>query len=122
MVTLLALSGADVVELRVVVSSVSFDIGLVGFARSRYNPPKMYVKIGTPVPPISEHIDPKTIRTMSLRSAEAIQLYFLLVHDGINSVADYNSLRVGVGWMDVGWMSDGWMSDVPWQISRLDNF
>ena len=34
----------------------------------------------------------------------------VFVHDGINSVADYNSLRVGVGcrmdgWMDVGCMS-----------------
>ena len=28
------------------------------------------------------------------------------VHDGINSVADYDSLRVGVGWMYVGCMSD----------------
>ena len=29
----------------------------------------------------------------------------LFVHDGIDSVADYNSVRVGVGWMsDVGWM------------------
>ena len=34
------------------------------------------------------------------------------VHDGINSVADYNSLRVGVGWMsDVGWMSPGKFHD-----------
>ena len=30
---------------------------------------------------------------------------FFVVHDGINSLADYNSLRVSVGWMsDVGWM------------------
>ena len=40
------------------------------------------------------------------------------VHDGINSVADYNSLRVGVGWMsdvgcrvDVVWMSPGKFHD-----------
>ena len=26
----------------------------------------------------------------------------IFVHDGINSVADYNSLRVGVGWMSDG--------------------
>ena len=46
----------------------------------------------------------------------------LFVHDGINSVADYNSLRVGVGWMsDVGCMYVC-MLDVPVQISRLDNF
>ena len=31
------------------------------------------------------------------------QVYLcIFVHNGINSVADYNSLRVGVGWMDVG--------------------
>ena len=35
----------------------------------------------------------------------------LFVHDGINSVADYNSLRVGFGWMSV-----------PRQISWWDNF
>ena len=35
----------------------------------------------------------------------------LFVHDGINSVADYNSLRVGVGCLDVGCL-DVWMSDV----------
>ena len=35
----------------------------------------------------------------------------IFVHDGINSVADYNSLRVGVGWMsDVGWMDGCRMS------------
>jgi hypothetical protein len=44
-------------------------------------------------------------------------LIHFFVHDGINSVADYNLLRVGVGCrMDV------WMSCVPVQISRLDNF
>ena len=32
---------------------------------------------------------------------------FVFVHDGINSVANYNSLRVGVGWMsDVGCRMD----------------
>ena len=37
------------------------------------------------------------------------------VHDGINSVADYNSLRVDVGWMSDGcvdvWMSPGKFHD-----------
>ena len=43
---------------------------------------------------------------------------FIFVHDGINSVADYDSLRVGVGWMDVGWMSDGCRMDVGWMCLR----
>ena len=34
----------------------------------------------------------------------------VVVHDGINYIADYNSLRVGVGWMDVGWMDVGCLS------------
>ena len=35
---------------------------------------------------------------------DLVVFWTFFVHDGINSVADYNSLRVGVGWMDV-WMS-----------------
>ena len=47
------------------------------------------------------------------------QVYLcIFVHDVINSVADYNSLRVGVGWMSGGCR----MYVVPVQISRLDNF
>ena len=42
-----------------------------------------------------------------LTSQKSFRIDFF-VHDGINSVADYNSLRVGVGCMDV--CMDGWMS------------
>ena len=42
------------------------------------------------------------------------QVYLcIFVHDVINSVADYNSLRVGVGCMYVGCR----MLDIPRQIS-----
>ena len=41
--------------------------------------------------------------------------FAIFVHNGINSVVDYNSLRVGVGyWMYVciyGWMSPGKFHD-----------
>ena len=38
---------------------------------------------------------------------EVVEQSGFFVHDGINSVADYNSLRVGVGWMSDGWMDVG---------------
>ena len=37
----------------------------------------------------------------SMSVADVPNVGLIFVHDGINSVADYNSLRVGVGWMDV---------------------
>ena len=41
---------------------------------------------------------PQFVLTMS-DFYHANMVHFFVVHDGINSVADYNSLRVGVGWM-----------------------
>ena len=44
-----------------------------------------------------------------IRSLQTIPDFF--VHDGINSVTDYNSLRVGVGWMSDGCLSRGKFHD-----------
>ena len=51
---------------------------------------------------IEIHMPNRLIRNLHVVFYEKESFF---VHDGINSVADYNSLRVGVScWMDV-WMS-----------------
>ena len=72
------------------------------------------------LPPATSLLKP----LLELRHNQALTVFWsvtlkpiIFVHDGMNSVADYNSLRVGVGCRMYGWILD-----VPRQISRWDNF